>query len=372
MGGAEHSLLDIINQASEAHETFLVTSETGLLTEKVSSSGCTSIVVPCTADMSVFKRKSLFFNIITNLRMLNIFFHHCREVKRHVDSLHPDCIHSNVPKSHIILFYILLCGFDKRSIFHIREIFEPYSFSKCIYMILFNKRRSSVIAISEAVKRSLPARLKKHTAVLYNGVDIPSEHNIKRKTSVPPRFLYLGRVVPWKGCELLIDAFQLLYNKYKSGAGMLSITGGTLYWNNKYRDDLTQKIKESGLDSCIYLTDHTTDISHVFLSHTVFCLPSYQEPFGRVAAEAMAYGLPVLGFRSGGLPEIVEHTTTGLLAETRTAHSLFEIMEQCVLFPDHMSQMGINGRKRCAAFFNKDIQIQRILAFMVAVSESTP
>jgi glycosyltransferase involved in cell wall biosynthesis len=51
-------------------------------------------------------------------------------------------------------------------------------------------------------------------------------------------------------------------------------------------------------------------------------LPTYEETFGLVAAEAMIMGVPVIGSDAGGVPEIISHGTNGLLFETKNASDL--------------------------------------------------
>ena len=53
-------------------------------------------------------------------------------------------------------------------------------------------------------------------------------------------------------------------------------------------------------------------------------LPTYEETFGLVVAEAMIMGVPVIGSDAGGVPEIIEDGKNGLMFETKNSNSLAE------------------------------------------------
>ena len=56
-------------------------------------------------------------------------------------------------------------------------------------------------------------------------------------------------------------------------------------------------------------------------------LPTYEETFGLIVAEAMLMGTPVIGSDAGGVPEIITHKKNGLLFETKNHHDLKEKIE---------------------------------------------
>ena len=80
-----------------------------------------------------------------------------------------------------------------------------------------------------------------------------------------------------------------------------------------------------------------------------FCLPTVQEGFGLVFAEAMAAGLPVVACRAAAVPEIVHDGETGLLVPPRTppaiATALARILDDEVL----RKEMGMRGKSRVEA-----------------------
>jgi glycosyltransferase involved in cell wall biosynthesis len=80
--------------------------------------------------------------------------------------------------------------------------------------------------------------------------------------------------------------------------------------------------------------------------------PAENESFGRVAVEAMAAGLPVVGVRGGGIGEIVVDGETGLLATPKDPVDLAEKMRQLIDSPELCSKFGAFGRKRAELHYS--------------------
>jgi starch synthase len=73
-------------------------------------------------------------------------------------------------------------------------------------------------------------------------------------------------------------------------------------------------------------------------------VPSLREPLGLVALESLAAATPVVATRTGGLPEIVAHGSTGLLVPPRRPQQLAEAILQMANDPDSGRAMGQRGR----------------------------
>ncbi|MFD1138709.1 N-acetyl-alpha-D-glucosaminyl L-malate synthase BshA [Paenibacillus urinalis] len=74
------------------------------------------------------------------------------------------------------------------------------------------------------------------------------------------------------------------------------------------------KIQELGLTDRVHLLGKQDDVAQVISMADLLLLPSEKESFGLVALEAMACGVPTIGSTAGGIPELVTHGNTGLLA----------------------------------------------------------
>ena len=145
-------------------------------------------------------------------------------------------------------------------------------------------------------------------AVANSGVDLeqftPSENG--RPHGGPLRVLFLGRIDPNKGPDLVADAVAKLQEE--GLAIELTMAGGTWFYRRgadaeePFFETLREKVKRTGGK----LLGHVVraDVPALFRSHDVACVLSRSnEPFGLVVLEAMASGCAVIASNRGGLPE---------------------------------------------------------------------
>jgi glycosyltransferase involved in cell wall biosynthesis len=81
-----------------------------------------------------------------------------------------------------------------------------------------------------------------------------------------------------------------------------------------------------------------------------FCLPTVQEGFGLVFAEAMAAGLAVVACRAAAVPELVEDRRTGLLVDRESPEELAMALERLLTNPELRATLGAAGAARIAAY----------------------
>jgi glycosyltransferase involved in cell wall biosynthesis len=80
--------------------------------------------------------------------------------------------------------------------------------------------------------------------------------------------------------------------------------------------------------------------------------PSELESFGLAALEAMACAVPVVGARTGGLPEVVADGETGLLFEVGDVESMAEGAISILKSEERIAEMGKKARKRAVELFD--------------------
>jgi len=358
LGGAEHSLLDILVDCAPHADCHLITSEDGALVNRAIAHGVTCHVVECTMHQRAFLRNKImgWFLLLPDIA---VFFAYILKVNKLGKRLRPDVIHANVPKSHVTVFILRLFGCRTPCCFHIREIFPKLSIPTFIYTLLFPQKQSTVIAISHAVQKSLPKNMQAHSIVIHNGVDIV-ESTPPRPDDKTLRFLYLGRIVPWKGCHFLIDAFYQARQRLPEARMSLSLIGDTAYWPQNYREQLHDKIHKLNIDKCCFILPNTSDVAAVFQTHDIFVNASHNEPFGRSIAEAQGAGLPVIAFDSGGVGEIVEQNTTGILVAENDSKSFVNAIIDLSQNAERRISLGKAGQLQAEKYFNKINQLPKI------------
>jgi glycogen(starch) synthase len=129
--------------------------------------------------------------------------------------------------------------------------------------------------------------------------------------------LYVGRLVPQKGIEYLIRAMPRVRGRFPESKFVIVGEG----WMRGHLEWLADQAGQRGrVNFTGFISD--SDLVALTKSADVMVVPSVYEPFGIVALEGMAAGVPVVASQVGGLAEVVEHEKTGVWAYPRSPESI--------------------------------------------------
>jgi glycosyltransferase involved in cell wall biosynthesis len=109
-------------------------------------------------------------------------------------------------------------------------------------------------------------------------------------------------------------------------------------------------------------------VAALYRDADVFVLPSLREPYGTVYGEAMAAGLPVVGWRAGNLPYLATHEQEGMLIEPGNVAGLASALRSLAEDEELRTRLGTAGRRRAAAFPTWEQTAER---FFTAVRAAT-
>jgi glycosyltransferase involved in cell wall biosynthesis len=103
-----------------------------------------------------------------------------------------------------------------------------------------------------------------------------------------------------------------------------------------------------------------SEIDAYYAASDIFVLPSmFQETFGLVLLEAFSAGLPVIAFRSGGIPELVEDGRNGIVVAQGDEEALCRSMRELMLDRDMRDRFGA-AAKDVAARFSWENTVDRL------------
>lgn len=123
---------------------------------------------------------------------------------------------------------------------------------------------------------------------------------------------------------------------------------------------LKARVAHLDLDGQFIWAGFHSDIAQMMDALDILVHPCAQEPFGRVAIEAMAAGRPVVGPDRGGIAESVVHGKTGLLVPTDDVKAFAEAVAYLIKNPEVRKRMGVNAREHTAEHFSILQHINRI------------
>jgi glycosyltransferase involved in cell wall biosynthesis len=164
-----------------------------------------------------------------------------------------------------------------------------------------------------------------------------------------PLILSVARLFRWKGHFELLNAIALVKRKYPTVR--LAIVGSDYPADSGTTQMLKEHARELGIWENVLFSGQRSDVALLLAACNVFSLPSFEEPFGLVFAEAMAMKRPVVALTNGGTPEVVEHGKCGLLSAPGDIDALAANLLQLLDDPPLRAQFGEYGRSRVEQHF---------------------
>lgn len=164
-----------------------------------------------------------------------------------------------------------------------------------------------------------------------------------------PLIVSVARLFRWKGHFELLRALALVKPKYPNVR--LAIVGSDYPADSGTTGMLKEHASGLGVEKNVIFTGQRSDVAALLAACDVFALPSFEEPFGLVFAEAMAMKRPVVALTNGGTPEVVEHGKCGLLSPPGDIEALAANLLQLLDSPALRTQFGEHGRSRVEQHF---------------------
>jgi len=164
----------------------------------------------------------------------------------------------------------------------------------------------------------------------------------------PVRIGMIGRLSPWKGQHVFLDAFA---RAFPDGTEEAAIVGGALFGEHDYADGLVRQAASLGLDGRLEFRGFCDDVvAELHRMDIVVHASTVPEPFGQVITEAMGAGVPIVAAGAGGPAETIQHGLTGLLCPPGDVEALAATLRQLSDDPELRGRLSVAGRQRARDF----------------------
>jgi glycosyltransferase involved in cell wall biosynthesis len=272
---------------------------------------------------------------------------------RRVRAIRPDLIHTNTLKAGV---YGSLAGrlVGIPVVWHVRDrIADDYLRRPAAALVrgLIATLPSGVIVNSETTGKTLWRKRARASTIPSLIPDTIGDPPLRWRAS-GDRFVVgmVGRIAPWKGQHIFLDAFA---NAFGSGDEVAIIVGAPMFGvaETEYETQLRQQATASGLSDRIIFRGFRSDVWRELAEMDIFVHASVTpEPFGQVIVEAMHAGVPVIATVGGGPSEIVTDGTDGLLCPPGDIDSLARMLRQLRDDPGLRSRLVENARRRASDY----------------------
>ncbi len=212
-----------------------------------------------------------------------------------------------------------------------------------------------VIAISEFVRSQMIR--DGYDPATIDLLHLPIRHitPAARADGGRPRVLYAGRLATEKGVGWLLRAMA------RTTADVVLDVAGT----GDAEAELRALVADLGLGGRVTFLGWVDEagVDRLMAGTRAAVFPSlWHEPFGLVAVEAMAHGVPVIGSRVGGIPETVRDGHNGLLVDANDVPGLAAAIDRLAADPALATRLGAAGQRDAAERFGLDDHMQQLAA----------
>lgn len=273
-----------------------------------------------------------------------------------------DVIHAHSFRPIVMLAPLL----RQRVIYHVHDrVSQNRQFS--FLRRIFDGKVSRYVAVSQfigddLIKAGIP---KEKVVIIANGTPLPRSQ--PERVGLQDGSLHIGivgQIIPRKGHADLLAALAILHEHRAPPFKLLIIGTGS----KEHEAELRQKIESLDLQEIVEMVGFRHGEA-IYQRLDLLVVPSIApEPFGLVAVEAQARGIPVVVAKSGGLPETIDDGVTGRSFEPGNVKELARVLEELLLDPQELEAMSVAARKWAEGHFSAETMVDQIYLLMKEVS----
>lgn len=361
--GASHSLLHMatnLQQKSDVNITVVLNCKSDII-QKLKKNGCDVVVIRYNPYLQHYPENCPWWYPVRFVNQGIKYWYGrlfaLRELEKKIKIKDIDLIHSNSSREDFSI--MIEKKYHIPIVRHIREFgdrdYRCFSFRKN-YINLLNSTTSIFIAVSKAVRKHWINKgiIGDKIITIYNGV--LERDNIKQKRTLfgnkkVINLVMVGSIMRTKGQDEAIQMMKLL--KEEDVEFKLDLIGdGTWLILKK----LKEQVKRCGLEDCVRFLGYRNDVFDLLPNYDIGLICSKDEGFGRVTAEYMMAGLPVLASNTGANSELIRDGVDGYLY---SYGNIEDMKEKLMRIIDH-NLGGVNTHKYAMNTFSAKVNAENV------------
>ena len=287
------------------------------------------------------------------------------------EQVKPDLIQTHAAKSHFLLWCSGLWKDAPWIAFH--HGYTNTDFRSPIYNNLDRwslQAPERIVTVSLATKQQLLRRgiSAERITVVHNAVQPQLRHqgrdaSILRQKKIDlgispdeKLILCIGRLSKEKAQIDMVDAMHHLRQLRPNLAVRTIIIG-----DGPEQERILEAIQSAGLEKYVTLAGHLKDLTPYYAGADVVAIPSLSEGSPNVLLEAMAFGVPVVATKVGGIPEIVTHGETALLVPARDPSAMAATIERLISDPGTASTLARQARQKVETDYSPETRAKALI-----------
>lgn len=363
LSGGELAIARAVGGLGGRAAVHAILAEDGPLRARLEASGATVEVLGLDAATRTLHRDALFAGS-ASVRGALATARYVVRLARRLRALRPDVVHTNSLKAD------LYGGAAARlarvpCVWHVRDRLEPPSLPSGAARLVHVAARvlpTVVVANSASTLATVGVR---GGLVVPSPLDPAIEPHAARTTG-PTSFTVLGRLAPWKGQHLAVEAFAAAF---ADSGETLRIVGAAMFGEDRYADSLAPLAAALGVADRVSLCGFVDDVASVLAATDVLVHSSVEaEPFGQVVVEAMGAGCAVLVADAGGPAEVVTDGVDGLTYAMGDAVALSAAMRRLAGDPALRASLGTAAVATATAYTPAALAPRLLAAWEQAVA----
>lgn len=239
-------------------------------------------------------------------------------------------------------------------------MFKKDSLEEIYHMALERKAiefSNHLIILSDTFRRplmKLGAKSENMTTVL-TGIDYPDKYHTKNTSSTNKKIVItcVARLGPRKGHNVLLDALSQMESKYTDKIKLLIVGDGEM------REKLEEQVNSLNL-SMVEFLGQRDDVPDILSKTDIFVLPTLNDSLPISIIEAMHSGVCVISTSSGGIPELIKDSKTGILVDAGDVNKLARALQFVIANQQEREVLGKNARMFAQKYLTRETMIANI------------